>query len=222
MKHIETLKQALEALEWEEAFTAYPGRFLKNNITALRQAIAEAEEQAPWDAYDKAMAEQAHPIGWLYAEGLEALKMGKCWTAYGTKQDGDCSIPIYLNDAVAPKAEPRASESGAGFESLPASPNAEQAQPVAWVTEDGERSITHRQKQTSLRDGGACASTVAPFSVAAFSDLPPRKPEPLTDEQIDAAIKAWFETQIVHGRQPFAKRMRAAFAAAYGITKGNT
>lgn len=41
--------------------------------------------------------------------------------------------------------------------------------------------------------------------------------KPLTNEQIDAAIKAWFETDIVAGRQPFTKRMRAAFAAAHGI-----
>lgn len=38
------------------------------------------------------------------------------------------------NDAVAPKAEPRASESGAGFESLPASPDKQPEQePVAWA-----------------------------------------------------------------------------------------
>jgi len=45
--------------------------------------------------------------------------------------------------------------------------------------------------------------------------------KPLTDEQIDAAIKAWFENEIVAGRQPFAKRMRAAIKAANSI-KENT
>jgi hypothetical protein len=43
---------------------------------------------------------------------------------------------------------------------------------------------------------------------------------PLTDEQVDSATKAWFENDIVAGRNPFRKRMRAAFAAAHGITKG--
>ena len=47
------------------------------------------------------------------------------------------------------------------------------------------------------------------------------KRKPLTDEQIDAAVKAWFENEIVAGRQPFAKRMRAAIEAAHGI-KENT
>ena len=51
---------------------------------------------------------------------------------------------------------------------------------------------------------------------------PPAQPAPvpLTDEQVDAATKAWFENDIVAGRNPFEKRMRAAFAAAHGITKG--
>ena len=34
-------------------------------------------------------------VGWLYPEGLAALKAGKCWTAYGTKQDDDNNIPIF-------------------------------------------------------------------------------------------------------------------------------
>lgn len=46
---------------------------------------------------------------------------------------------------------------------------------------------------------------------------PPAKRKPLTDEQIDAAVKAWFGNEIVAGRQPFAKRMRAAIEAAHGI-----
>lgn len=66
---------------------------------------------------------QKEPIGWLYPEGLAALKAGMCWTAYGTKQDARCSIPIY--DAVAPRVEPPAMESGGGFESRPASPTAQ-------------------------------------------------------------------------------------------------
>jgi hypothetical protein len=45
---------------------------------------------------------------------------------------------------------------------------------------------------------------------------PPQR-QPLTGEQIDAAVEAWFENDIVDGQQPFAKRMRAAFKAAYGI-----
>jgi len=38
-------------------------------------------------------------LAWLYPEGLAALKAGKCWTAYGTKQDKDNNIPIYTTPA---------------------------------------------------------------------------------------------------------------------------
>ena len=48
-------------------------------------------------------------------------------------------------------------------------------------------------------------------------DSPPAQRKPPTDEQIDAAVKAWFETGIVAGRRPFAKRMRAAIEAAHDI-----
>jgi hypothetical protein len=36
------------------------------------------------------------PIAWLYPEGLEALRAGKCWTAYGTKQDDQCNIALFV------------------------------------------------------------------------------------------------------------------------------
>ena len=38
---------------------------------------------------------EQEPVAWTYSEGLAALKAGKCWTAYGTKQDKDNSIPLY-------------------------------------------------------------------------------------------------------------------------------
>lgn len=38
--------------------------------------------------------------------------------------------------------------------------------------------------------------------------------ESLTDEQIEAAVKAWFQEKIVPGKFPFHKRMRAAIRAA--------
>ena len=47
--------------------------------------------------------------------------------------------------------------------------------------------------------------------------------EPLSDEQIDAGIAAWFTTDITTNEgqdrgHPFRQRMRAAIAAANGIT----
>lgn len=53
---------------------------VREAIETLRTRLAEPEPE---------------PMAWLYAEGLEALQAGKCWTAYGTKQDDDCCIPVY-------------------------------------------------------------------------------------------------------------------------------
>ena len=49
------------------------------------------------------------------------------------------------------------------------------------------------------------------FEVALFYTHPQPR-QPLTDEQIEAALKVWFETE-----KPFEERMRAAFAAAHNI-----
>jgi hypothetical protein len=75
-----------------------------NELTAIKQALVAQQE----------------PVAWLYPEGLEALKAGKCWTAYGTKQDDNCNISVYLA-AVAPKVEPVKTECD-GFDSHPAAP----------------------------------------------------------------------------------------------------
>jgi hypothetical protein len=39
-------------------------------------------------------------VAWLYPEGLAALQVGKCWTAYPTMHDG-CNIPIYTSPTAA-------------------------------------------------------------------------------------------------------------------------
>ena len=85
------------------------------------------------DAQDRLIAEIAaqpeqEPVAWLYPEGLEALKAGKCWTAYGTKQDDNCNILVYLA-AVAQKVEPVKTECD-GFDSHPAAQRTGQ-EPVA-------------------------------------------------------------------------------------------
>lgn len=97
----ELMGQALDVLE---------DIFGKNKIDVgvinrLRERLAQPEQE---------------PVAWVYPEGLEALKSGRPWTAYGS--NGYSRIPLYLNDAVARRVEPPAAESGAGFESLPASP----------------------------------------------------------------------------------------------------
>lgn len=105
----ELMKQALDVLE---------DIFGKNKIDVgvinrLRERLAQPEQE---------------PVAWMYPEGLGAIKRGLPWVVYGRDgngayPDGVERIPLYLhNDAVARRVEPRASGSGAGFESLPASP----------------------------------------------------------------------------------------------------
>lgn len=80
----------------------------------------KAYVDATWEKCQAEAWQEPEPVAWVYPEGLEALKSGRPWTAYGSNGDG--RIPLYLNDAVARRVEPPAAESGAGFESLPASP----------------------------------------------------------------------------------------------------
>ena len=70
----------------------------------LREALAAHKQAEP-------VVDRERPIGWLYPEGLEALRAGKPWTIYGTKQDHS-NAPVY--GAVAQKVEPHESESVEG------------------------------------------------------------------------------------------------------------
>ena len=131
---LDAMKQALEALnkcqDWPGAYEE-----CSRAITALRAAIEQAQE----------------PVAWVYPEGLEALKSGRPWTAYGSNGGG--RIPLYLSDAVARRVEPRSGESGAGFESLPASPqwqgltDAERAQFRRWAHPDMIEAIELRLQE---------------------------------------------------------------------------
>ncbi len=93
----------------------------------------QAARSVVQDALRAALA-QAAPVAWLYPEGLEALRSGKC-----TKQDGNCNIPVYLNGAVAQTVEPAKAEC-AEFDSQPAPPATQRAEPTQApcdIAEDG-------------------------------------------------------------------------------------
>ncbi|WP_244134224.1 hypothetical protein [Burkholderia gladioli] len=65
---------------------------------------------------------------------------------------------------------------------------ADAREPSAWVTPEGDRSITQSQKQGMLRDGGAGASSVQPFSIACYAGAVPADAgeavAPLSDQDI--------------------------------------
>ncbi|MBJ9659830.1 hypothetical protein [Burkholderia gladioli] len=53
------------------------------------------------------------------------------------------------------------------------SASAEARLPSAWVTPENDRAITQSQKQGMLRDGGASASSVRPYSIACYAGSAP-------------------------------------------------
>ena len=55
--------------------------FARETITAIKEALAQPEQE---------------PVAWMYPEGLEALKAGKPWTAYGTRQEPN-NTALYLS-----------------------------------------------------------------------------------------------------------------------------
>jgi hypothetical protein len=97
-----------------------------DQVEALQESLRE--HMAEIQRLRAALEQAQEPVAWAYPEGLEALKIGKPWVVYGRRDgngayfDGVERIPLYLNDAVARRVEPRLDGSGAGFESLPASP----------------------------------------------------------------------------------------------------
>ena len=74
------LKLALEALKYHTAQTR-PIHQTNEAITAIKEALAKPEQK---------------PIAWVYPEGLDALKAGKTWTAYGTRQEPN-NTALYLS-----------------------------------------------------------------------------------------------------------------------------
>ena len=76
----EALKLVLEALEnhIEDPRTS---NLIEKLIAAIKEALAQPEQE---------------PVAWVYPEGLEALKAGKPWTAYGTRQEPN-NTALYLS-----------------------------------------------------------------------------------------------------------------------------
>ncbi|WP_254226014.1 hypothetical protein [Burkholderia multivorans] len=96
---------------------------------------------------------------------------------------------------------------------------AEAREPAAWVTPEGDRALTQMQKQGMLRDGGASASSVRPYSIPCYagSATVETREARLTDEQREAIEYAitWMD-QNVSNRYAYtaAKELRALLNGA--------
>ena len=77
----EALKLALEKFEFmNHVDSIFEGEF-NFQINAIKEALAQPERG---------------PVAWVYPEGLDALKAGKPWTAYGTRQEPN-NTALYLS-----------------------------------------------------------------------------------------------------------------------------
>ena len=77
----ELIADLLSALEYHTEQTR-PIQFSKVAIEAAREYLKKPAQQ--------------EPVAWVYPEGLEALKAGKPWTAYGTRQEPN-NTALYLS-----------------------------------------------------------------------------------------------------------------------------
>ena len=76
----------------------------RQSITAIKEALSEPKQDYPENfihalAFHTVLSDlepEQEPVAWVYPEGLEALKAGKPWTAYGTRQEPD-NTALYLS-----------------------------------------------------------------------------------------------------------------------------
>ena len=95
-------------------------------------------------------------------------------------------------------------EAASEIERLRAALAAEQPEPVAWMDKHGN--IDH-----------GLDAILDPSGWTPLYASPPAPQQPLTDEQIDAGVAAWFATTTSNSEDrehPFRKRMRAAIERA--------
>ena len=101
----ELIKQAYDALDKiTDMFEAVNGRCVIGGDDVYDSAVKVMVKLNEWLNIHKALAEQPaqrketeqEPVAWVYPEGLDALKAGKPWTAYGTRQEPD-NTALYLS-----------------------------------------------------------------------------------------------------------------------------
>lgn len=84
----EEAQQVLDALIWTTGSEDFSetGKARVGAIKVLFPAIETLRTRLS--------APEPEPVAWVYPDGLEALKNGKCWTAYGTHQN-EMMSPLY-------------------------------------------------------------------------------------------------------------------------------
>lgn len=164
------MKLALEALEnlqglctdAEDGLVEAVTIWTPEIIDALRERLAQPEQEQ-------------EPVAWVYPEGLEALKAGKPWTAYGTRQEPN-NTALYL------------------------SPQPDIA-PYAWVTftpYGDEDDVWYENPKGQLLEGW----TYKPLydtSPPQRKPLPPQSPCEMTQAERKMFRLGWLECEAAHG-----------------------
>ena len=85
-----TLPRDSEALKVAADLLAQPDPYAKGYADAMNWKVQNHIEHLP------AAQPEQEPVAWVYPEGLDALKAGKPWTAYGTRQEPN-NTALYLS-----------------------------------------------------------------------------------------------------------------------------
>jgi len=85
---------------------------------------------------------------------------------------------------------------------------------VAWLHEDGERSIAAKQKALAVADGGASAASVKPYNVPAYA-APAATPP--AEKEVRAAAQSVITARLRFGWSPEVDEAIAVLEKAIGI-----
>lgn len=98
MQDRELMQQALDALEllakYENPQTKIQVRKPRDGGSIVTMYPHKVATDAAGPLRERLARKEQEPVAWVYPDGLEALKNGKCWTAYGTHQNKMMS-PLY-------------------------------------------------------------------------------------------------------------------------------
>ena len=222
------VEQALEFAEYHSKFWIGKGTHPMNFVSPLRAAL-EQPQPLPSPVWrlvpttmtnDMAKVDQdmRHAVPWIRWKSIlaaapqpPAVEQTKKPTNHANGSQASCELPLVSDQTEHFFVQLDASSV--------AQPPVVEQEPVAWqcrMRADWGRDGEWWPWQECSREKAEDYKRVPYLNNWFYESRPlythPQPRQPLTDEQIEAALKVWFETE-----KPFEERMRAAFAAAHNI-----
>ncbi|MBU9502880.1 hypothetical protein KTE68_22270 [Burkholderia multivorans] len=135
----------------------------------LAAAPQPAQADAPAVTHPPAKIDTKARMDWADSIVRKLPPLDPTYSIVGSLEDHDPEDRDEVLHSIRTFADMRATQ--ALFALCSATADAGEArEPAAWVTPDGDRAITQRQKQAMLRDGGASASSVRSYSIRCYAD----------------------------------------------------